>query len=613
MKRQQFYTDPSRKEFVLWNDFSGGMNSSSTVDNMRSNELSLAINVDFDERGSMSRRTGRVESTEALLEELGTKPQLYHRHYTDQYNFQEIIAVDGEIFVDGESVLTVSNKTRIMEAVQWYNKTYIATGDKLKVWDGSSIDDIEPFKPDPLSALYIGTNALADNPNDYLDDGDGPTLQITGVIFSSRYGTMNEEFTMTAYRLAPPGSVVEYRFEYRYPFEEDGVYHMGRDWTTNKEWSFVGEGEGDMQFRISGRIQNGGILATSQYLVPKYSIKPAVDPNDLEPDLSGIHSCNRIILHWERLVLYGDTVNTNTIYISHLKSPSYFPIPNTLQFETTRNEAVNAIVRYRDYLVAFTDTSIQSLTGKSPSDYKRTVLNTSVGCIAPQGACVMDNYIAFYSAEGIYYLKSVGYVDDKANVAKLDLNIENIVPKVDKDMTLLMYDGQLHATFPSSKERFRFYKTLGIWTKDESEMLDDFYSVVYDHKLYHLRQDGAVHVESRDVHTDVDHVYVSKFETGYTDLGLPYHPKKLKELQIMAKTHVEGQVAKIKVYIDGLKKTDDVIEWEAKLVPSSEYDTFIDKIRTSGKCMKLKISVEHELPDYIQFMGFSIIHKLKKP
>ena len=613
MRRQQYYTDPSRKEFVLWNDFSGGMNSSSTVDNMRPNELSLSINMDFDERGSMSRRTGRTEFKEPFIDPLGTNPQLYHRHFITQATYQEIIAVDGKIYVDGVLKDTTANTDRIMEAVQWHNKTYIATGDKLRVWDGTSLALVEPFKPDPLSALYIGTNAIADDPNSYLADGDGPTLQITGVIFSSRYGTMNEEFTMTAYRLAPPGSTVEYKFEYRYPFEEDGVYHLGKDWSTSKVFSFVGEGEGDMQFRVSGRIQGGGSLAVSQYLVPKYSIKPAVDPSDLEPDLSGIHTCNRIILHWERLVMYGDTTNTNTIYISHLKSPTYFPIPNTLQFETTRSEAVNTIVRYRDYLVAFTDTSIQSLTGKSPSEYKRIVLNTSVGCVAPQGACVMDNYIAFYSADGIYYLKSVGYVDDKANVAKLDLNIDNIVPKQAKDMTLLMYDGQLHATFPSSKERFRFYKSLGIWTKDESIMLDDRYSIVYDSKLYHLRPDGSLHVENPDIHTDLGHVYVSKFETGYSDLGLPYHPKKLKELQIMAKTPVTGQVANVKVYIDGLQKTNEPIDWEAKLVPSSEYDTFIDKIRTSGKCMKLKVSVTHEMADYIQFMGFAITHKTKKP
>src|SRR5690606_5119592 len=190
-----------------------------------------------------------------------------------------------------------------------------------------------------------------------------------------------------------------------------------------------------------------------------------------KPDLGGIKTCNRIMLHWERLIMYGDTTNINTIYISHLKNAAYFPIPNTLFFETTRTEAVNTIVKFRDYLIAFTDTSTQALFGKSPSDYRRVVLNTSIGCIAPRGAAVMDNYVAFLSADGIQYLKSVGYVDDKANIAPLDGNITDMIPKNARDAVLVMFNNQLQATFPSSSERFRFYKMMGIWTYDKSPYL----------------------------------------------------------------------------------------------------------------------------------------------
>lgn len=611
MRRQSYYTDPAKKELGLCQDFSGGLNTVTSHDNMANNELTKLVNLSFDERGALSRRTGLTHFKNSPKAN-ATQAQMYFRFYKTPATFDEIVAVDGTIYVNGVSKKTGLQATRMMEAVQWYQKAFIATGSGLYEWDGTNLKLVEPYKPEPLEALYIGTNAIASNPNDYLADGTGSTVQLTGVTFSHRYGTLNQPFTLTAYHIKPAESTIEYMFEYRYPFMEDGAYHLGQDWSATKTWTYKGEGEGDMQFRIKAR-RTGQVITEATYLVPKYTIKPAIDPDDIKPDLGGIQTCNRILLHWERLIMYGDTTNINTIYISHLKTANYFPVPNTLFFETTRTEAVNVVVRFRDHLVAFTDTSTQALFGKAPSDYKRVVLNTSSGCIAPRGACVMDNYVAFLSADGVSYLKSIGYVDDKANVGKLDTQIANIMPKDARDAVLAVHDGQLQATFPSSKVRFRFYKTMGIWTMDESPYLDAIESIIYNNKLYHLRKNGTVIVEDSEAYKDLDHVYKSTFETRYLDFGLPYHPKKLKELQILAKSFTEGQVANVKVFLDGLQKTDDVLEWEAKLVPSSEYNTFIDKLRTSGKCLRMKLRVDHSLDSYIQFIGFSIIHKLKKP
>lgn len=611
MRRQSYYTDPARKEIGISQDFSGGLNIMTAHDNMRDNELTKLVNMSFDERGALSRRTGISDYSVAPVEGI-KNAQMYFRFYRTPSAFDEIVAADGKIYVNGALKKEGLQATRMMEAVQWYQKAFIATGSGLYEWDGTEIKPVAPYTPEPLDALYTGLNALADDPDNFLADGTGSTVQLTGVTFDKRYGIMNENFTLTAYHSKPAGTILEYKFEYRYPFEADGVYHLGQNWSESKTWTFKAEGEGDMQFRISARTK-GKEISEAIYLVPKYTIKAKDDPNDIKPDLGGIKTCNRIMLHWERLIMYGDTTNINTIYISHLKNAAYFPIPNTLFFETTRTEAVNTIVKFRDYLVAFTDTSTQALFGKSPSDYRRVVLNTSIGCIASRGAAVMDNYVAFLSADGIQYLKSVGYVDDKANIAPLDGNITDMVPKNARDAVLVMYNNQLQATFPSSSERFRFYKMMGIWTYDKSPYLNNVDSIVYNNKLYHLRNNGTVNIEDSETYKDLDHVYVSEFETRYLDFGLPYHPKKLKELQILAKAAQEGQVATVRMYLDGAVRTQDVLEWEAKFVTVEEYNTFIDKLRVSGKCLRVKMQVQHTLDSYIQFLGFSLIHKLKKP
>lgn len=612
MTRMGYYTDPARKELQVYQDFSGGLNVTTSHDNMADNELSYIKNMSFDERGAIARRTGMVNHFSFL--EPKEKAQMYFRHYKDHVNYDELIAADGRLYVNGKDAGIKFQKERFIEAVQWYQKSYIATGSGLYEYDGLTgvVKKVEPYAPEPLEALYIGTNGLAKNPDKFLSDGTGSTIQIAGVVFSERYGVMNEPFTITAYHIKPAEVELEYKFEYRYPFEADGVYHIGQDWSSSKEWTFVAEGEGDMQFRISAR-KKGKKTSDAQYLVPKYTIKPAKDPNDIQPELSGIHSCNRILKHWERLILYGDTKNVNTIYISHLKRADYFPVPNTLHFETTRTEPLNIIVRYRDHLLAFTDSSIQALFGKSPSDYQRRVLNSAIGCIAPRGATVMDNYVAFLSADGIYYLKNVGYVEDKANVTKLDDKIATLVPKNARDAVATVFDDQLQFTFPSQKIRLRFYKAMGIWTYDESESLDLVEMVVYDNELYGQRTNGNIVRFSNDVYNDLGEIYEAVFETRYLDFGVPYHPKKLKELQILAKSFVDGQVANVKVYIDGVRRVYEPLEWEAEFVTPEEYNTFIDKLKVSGKALRVKIRVEHTLDEYIQFLGFGIIHKLKKP
>lgn len=614
MARRSYYTSPWEKKLEEYQNFSGGMNTTTAQDSMQNHELSLAINASLDERGSVTRRHGMIQHSVPSTK--NGKAQGYFRFYKTAYDYEEIIAINGQLEIEGivkviEGLPTGFQTERPIEAVQYYDKMYFATGTKLIQYDGTKFSVVEPYKPQPLEALYIGTNGLADKPNEYLSDGIGSTLQLTGVIFSSRYGVMNEPFTLTAYHSKKAEDEVEYQFEYRYPFMEDGKYHIGQDWSSSKTWSHVAEGEGDMQFRINARVK-GGTVASAQYLVPQYTVKPAPDPNDIEPDFGGIHTCNRILVHWDRLILYGDTTNFNTIHISHAKNPAYFPVPNNLRFETTKNEPLNTIVRFRDYLVTFTDNSIQALFGKSPRDYRRVVLNTSVGCIAPKSAVVMDNYIVFLASDGVYYLKSVGYVDDKANVARLDTNISNIMP-IERDACAIVENDQYHIVFPQREERYRYYKTLGSWVKDESPYLDLSTLYVHDNLLYGQRENGEMVQFDEMTYKDMDHVYKAVIETKYFDFGQPYHRKKMKELQITATSTEKEHIANVKLFIDGMNNVTDVIEHKVKFEPTEDYNTFVSKIKITGSCLRAKIQVEHELDEYIQLLGMAFIFKTKKP
>lgn len=614
MARQSYYTEPWEKKIEVYQNFSGGINTTAAQDTMSDYELSDALNVSLDQRGSVTRRTGMIAHLKPKTSV--KKAQGYFRFYKTAYEYEEIIAYDGKLEIDG-TVRTIEGlsegfqKERPIEAAQYRDKIYFATGTKLVEYDGDTLKVVEPYKPQPLEALYVGTNGLADDPHNHLDHGTGSTLQITGVVFSSRYGIMNEPFTITAFHSKKEEDEVEYQFEYRFPFMEDGHYHLGQDWSSSNQWTHTAEGEGDMQFRVNARVK-GGTVASAQYLVPVYRIKPAPDPNDIEPDFKGIHTCNRILVHWERLILYGDTINFNMIHISHLKNPSYFPVPNNLMFETTKNEPLNKVVRFRDHLVAFTDSSIQALFGKSPSDFRRVALNTSIGCIAPDSAVVLDNYIAFLSADGVYYLKSVGMVDDKANVAKLDTQISNLIPR-DRDAVAIVYDDQYQIIFPDKKKRFRYYKLLGTWVRDESPNMDINGISIYDNELYGTRLSGEVVKFSDHVYSDLGYKYPAIIETKYFNFGQPYHRKKLKELQITA-DYLDGvDIADMELFIDGLGNVEEKIEKKLKFEPTEDYNTFVAKLKIKGNCLRSKIRITHSHDSYIQILGMAFIFKTKKP
>lgn len=647
MARQQYRTNPWEKHLETYSDFSAGLNTVASNDTMQENELRIATNVDLSERGAIKRRKGM---TRHLTPGRGGLGQGYFRFYKEQNDYVEVVAVDGKFVIGGatktiEGLTEGFQNTRPIEGVQFGNKMYFATGTKLVEFDGEDFKVTEPYAPEPLEALYIGTNGLADDPNNFMQDGESTFIRIDGVTFSERYGIVNQSVTLTAYSSKPVEKQVEFQFEWRYAWMEEGKWVLGQDWSSEKTWEFSPDVEGDFQFRINIR-EKGNTVAETQYLVPKYKVNPSKDSSDVEIDTSYIHRCNRILLHWNRLVMYGDEQNPDMIYISHLNNPNYFPVPNTLRFENGKKEALTTLVQYRDMLIAFTATTIQALHGKSPADFRRTVLNTSIGCVAPYSAVVVRNHIFFLSTNGVYFLKSVGYVEDKANVEKLDSKIDNVIPR-DPDACALLHNNQYYIIFPSKNIGFRFYTELNAWASDESEKLDFHRMYSWDNKLFgQSKQDGIVLVHD-DVYDDDGHVYKELWETAFFTFGQPYHSKKLKELQITtepeqgtirAHLHVFADAASIfqaeggeafidengdvgwKVDLDPNLKSEVITyggtvlgEWEMGKSPFGEVGATVQKIRLSGKCLRSKIKFEHEEAKAAKVNGIAYIFKTKKP
>lgn len=588
---------------------------------------------------------GSLKKNAAIPENRYGLGQGYFRYYKPDGTFEAIVAVGGKLIRDGGDLIIQGLETgfqaeRMIESSQWKDKMYIATGTKLVEYDGTIAKVMEAYKPLPLEALEIGLNGLAVDPSNYMQDGVSDYLIVNGLVPSMQKGIANQPITFTTYISKPETAVIEYKFEYKVASRETLI--LGRDWNISKTWDFTPKEVEEYTIQVSARTQ-GTTEPVEIYQIPKYKVT-SYDEN-VKVDTSQMHTCNRILLHWGRLVVYGDTKNERTIYITHLNNPRYFPVNNTLEFESNVQEPLHKLVRYRDHLVAFLPSSIQALHGIAPTGsnpYRRVVLHTGTGSIAPESAAVMGNYIAFLSKQGVQVLKSSGLSEEKMNVEKIDKTIENLIP-LDKEACGIVYDNQYHLCFPTLNKRFRFYYEEGVWTRDESPFMDFSRMFEWGGELVgQSRNTGNTLLFDKAVYNDVGHVYEDRVVTKAFDFNEPHNPKKLKELQLVVgrlneDVHlsavvnvddnpilntIEGHTEIIDGSIRWIEEENPNVnidsgtvfgEWELGL---SDFDNAKQKkvkIPLSGKGFVSSVDIRHkeDSPNVLLSVGF--IFKTKKP
>lgn len=579
------------------------------------------------------------------------KGQGYFRYYNSDGTYQAIVAVGGKLIRNGGDLAITGlpngfQTDRMIEAVQYGDKMYIATGSGLVVYDGATAQLVTPYTPMPLEALYVGVNALAANPDTYLADGVSGSISLAGVTVDKRKGVVNQISTFNAYVNKPAGVNLKYSFQYKLK-SADTFLPTTISWQDSKTWTFKPDKADEYEIKVMVKDSTvPGDTPADTYILPSYKVT-AYDEN-VTANVSGINTCNRILLHWDRLILYGDTVNKNTVYISHLKKPDYFPTTNTLIFESDTQEPVTKIVQFRDFLVAFLPSSIQALYGKSPLDYRRVKLHTGIGCVAPESACVMGNVIAFLSKEGVYVLKSFGLAEDRMNVERIDTKIANLIPAYpdSADACSIYHEDQLHICFPKIKTRFRFYRTSGAWTKDESIYFDfcRFHEIKGD-LVVQSQSTGEVYQFDDSIYQDLDYVYEDKVETKPYDFGVPYNPKKLRELQVIighegydpnisaelfgdgaallstykATPYVdeEGFVQVKEEYVPNITSESGTAfgEWDLGIDGFGEVSSSIHKLRLKSghKHRTAKVILRHKEAKPYTLIGLGFVFKLKKP
>jgi hypothetical protein len=766
MARQEINVNAGVREFEAYMDFSGGMNNNASNERLADNEFTLMQNVDLNKRGSVKKRTGRTVEIPTVFSGTVANPSVQGVFFFNRQgvpNPDMIFAVSGKLYYKLSTslqpvVLEIPitglpggfQTDRVVEAVQFYQTLYVATGTKLvKVEFNASgggyftASVAKPYEPNSQEIRYIGLNALLGYAMSTTNDSSitqSSGFEIKGIIPKQEStgktlvnGLKGERIKLDTYikhntALANYNSANnQYQFFYRVSNLEDmekitvsekiikntglrtvftttseirpetievfvdgekqifggdyilatggygfvmqyqvgstshdvtvtyswkpNWFNSNSNYATIVGWEYTGNSPSfvlkpsvatTFDFKVQVLFAIG--VQSSEYVYERFDVKTTRQKQDVFDDSAyTLHSCNRIRLHWDRLMLFGDTSQPTQIYISELGNGDYYPVNNTLRFDTGKQEDITTVVRVQDFLTVFTPTTIHTVSGKSPDNYQISLINNDIGCIAPLSAVLTGNVITFLSEEGVFALQPNMFKLEQMNVARADLNIKGEVPK-DTNACAINYDSQYWLCYPNRKIIYRFYYESKVWVKDISDKLNFVQFIKDGDNVYNLAKDAVLYKHSKSVYKDGNSGYNMIVESKYFDLSKSFNFKKLKRLYMLARAYNNYDVNyNVYVYADSAIvltpetgqasiNQDDYVVWTPVVTPNVNVvgstvfglwelgedafgDRYLDvqKARIQGKCRRVKVRFENDQDQEVEIFGFGLEFKLKKP
>src|SRR5690625_4312110 len=164
MARGRFYHDPARKNIEQYQDFSGGLNTTSSNDNIRDNELTTLENVDLGDRGSLTRRKGFQSEKNSNASGMPQGMFRFHRNFTP-YNLLDIEGsfdgvkkqVGDNYTIGGWYVFNMPNEADAYKVDREQSKELIVNGDFENGEEGWHLD----IKDIDVGDSLVGTSVLA--------------------------------------------------------------------------------------------------------------------------------------------------------------------------------------------------------------------------------------------------------------------------------------------------------------------------------------------------------------------------------------------------------------------------------------------------------------------
>lgn len=613
--------------------------------------------------------------------------QIFFKETEDQ---AESISVDVPIFSDVYD--EDGNRKTIIGEVAWneflendYAKTYkidgvahggtfyLATGYKLiiiKNEEGTiTAKQLAPAVPTTPEFNTIGGNTLSDDPENAIKSSEGVALQVRGLIITTELdgkklqnGLINNPINIRGITIrTSPSTAVYYRYKYQRQDQADADNWTNK-YSEHNGWEALNLAEGtDPIWNVN--LNQSGMYNISLEIIPqdnmdteKWEVKDVGmlenyvhtgyqvtdTPNFSADTRFSIHTCRRLLVYYDQLLAYKDTLDGDVLYISDYNRFDYFPSNYTLIVDTPTKDEMTSINYFQNVLVIFTENNIFMLKGKNPYDFSLMNINRTIGCKYGWTAKAVGNYLYFMSLEGLFKLKSIYNTEDRLNVEQVDYMINPLFRKDVEDYIAFTFKGnyylveQAPLVFDNTGNRgsdigkiFIYDTYLDAWTSYAGEFLNFNNTLVLGNNIYAIDRntnsflvypnlkilnqditryvDGETYYLNEDktalVKTDEGIKYSTKVEEVYNSFGKPYHTKKFKEIMIKALDSRQGKTTiGVTALVDGataLEPTKYAVKVQeitgTVYVVSIEEGLLLPTVSTLGESFRLNESI---LGDY---------------
>ena len=696
--RDNINVNSSLKLFESYRDFSGGLNTQQANEMMKDNQTTIAENVDLSITSSIKKRTGRTRIDPMWL---STDPIQGLFKFVNNAETDLIMAVNGRLYysrptvgggytawtqiniTDAGSAFTFQT-TDVVEAVQYGEWLYVATGTKLvraKVYlsAGSPVATaetvVDQYKPTVQEALYVGLNALNTTPSAYLVDnttGAVGSLLALGIGIASQNFTVDVSNNLTMYVKTSATDLPNVQYAWAYKLSTDTSWTNAPNYHPHniayKTYPFNIHLDGTYDVKCEAKLG----AATAEYILYGITVdstaKPAILPS------SNIQKCRKILLHWDRLIMYdpkpsttdGSTNQQDQIFISQVGEPRYFPSLNVISFAADTQQRVRKIVRYRNILLVFTPDTIQSLAGKSPADYVRSLVNNQLGAIWGNSVQVVENDVYFVSKQGIYAVRPNVYTQDNFNVASLDTLImdefstEFVVSDdvassgaANNQVTSIVFENQ-YILYGLNQKIYRHYYDRRAWVVDDMSHLGTIKFGTPIIASYGGEQtvlepnyitNSKIYALDKTVYTDDGVDYTMSLRTKYFDLSQAFNYKKLRKIYIIARLQNEDIHLAVKIEADSAVVLDPetgtavvdplthAVTWTTTTTPNFDFyagtypltnwvlntnplgDNQLSVLKSNirAKCRRVRVTFQHFDGTPCEIYGFGLEFRSKKP
>lgn len=312
---------------------------------------------------------------------------------------------------------------------------------------------------------------------------------------------------------------------------------------------------------------------------------------DLTTTVIGEH-----LYYKKSLYAYGASQFQNNIYPSDVGS-FVTPLFNIIDLDTNGSNLITSVISWRDYLIAFSETSCYLIT-KVENGYTSKIINNFIGISYAdrKTAKAILNGVIFKSKNKIYSLQPNYYssVDNILNISEISSPINHLLEDNNEETFAITTDKYYYLFVPkdTSTRVFKYEYSRRIWTVlDIKRKIVDYYILsvndirIFDNNGHEYYFDSDV----KNYSPDLDQAF-----NNYLPYG-DYYDNTIDELLQYGNAGIELNNSQIEFIIDSGEKTDNLavtkqfVETKIILATQSSKDTFplTVTVKTDGIYQKL--------------------------